>query len=108
MNLELPEPIARYLQEENGDRVDGVEHVFTADAEVRDEGRVIHGWEAIRVWKSAAKARYRYRVEPLSAERQGDVFHLRVRVSGTFPGSPVELDYTVTLAGDRIAALEIR
>jgi hypothetical protein len=30
------------------------------------------------------------------------------RVSGDFPGSPVELRYTFTLAGDKIARLEIR
>lgn len=107
MKIELPEPITRYLQAENSDHVDAIERDFTADAEVRDEGRVMRGRDAIRAWKIVAKARYRYRVELLSAQRQGDVFQLRVRVSGTFPGSPAELGYALTLDGDRIATLEI-
>ncbi|MEL1266313.1 nuclear transport factor 2 family protein [Pseudoxanthomonas putridarboris] len=108
MNVELPEPVALYLSEENADGVDCIERCFTADAEVRDEGQAIRGWEAIRAWKRSAKARYQYRVEPLSAERQGEQLRVHVRTTGNFPGSPVELDYTIVLAGDRIASLEIR
>ena len=31
-----------------------------------------------------------------------------VRLTGSFPGSPIEVTYTFVLAGDRIASLEIR
>jgi hypothetical protein len=37
----------------------------------------------------------------------GQTVKLRSRLTGTFPGSPVELDYTFTLADGKIAALEI-
>lgn len=107
--LPLPERVALYLRQENTDDAGAVEQVFAQDAEVRDEGRTIHGWEAIRAWKRSAKERYRYRVEPLSVEWRGDnALHLRVRVTGDFPGSPAELDYAITLADGRIATLEIR
>lgn len=108
MNVELPKAIALYLQAENSDDVDRIGQVFSADAEVRDEGRVIRGWEEIGAWKRAAKARYRYRIEPLHAQEHDGTWRLRVRVAGNFPGSPVELDYAIVLAGDRIASLEIR
>lgn len=106
--LPLPAPVALYLRQENTDEVGAVEQVFAPDAEVRDEGRTIRGWDAIRAWKISAKQRYRYAVEPLSAEWRGDALHLRVRVAGDFPGSPAGLDYAVTLSEGRIATLEIR
>lgn len=33
---------------------------------------------------------------------------LRSRLTGDFPGSPVELDYTFTLANDKITSLVIQ
>lgn len=106
-DLDLPERVALYFREEEGDDVDGIDECFTPDAQVRDEGALIRGRDAIRAWKRAAKARYRYRVEPLSATPTGDGLQVRARVMGDFPGSPVELDYAITLEDGRIAALEI-
>lgn len=105
--LDLPERVALYLREEGGDGVDLIGECFTADARVIDEGKTHHGWGEIRAWKRAAKARYRYRIEPLSVNRDGDVLRLRVRVEGDFAGSPIELGYAITVADGRIAVLEI-
>lgn len=107
MALDLPDSIARYLHAENSGE-DVVAEVFAPDAEVRDEREVHRGHAAIRAWKASARARYRYGVESLSAQRQGDRVALRVRVAGNFPGSPVELDYAIALADGLIATLEIR
>src|SRR5690606_4779076 len=96
-----------YLQAEDTDSVERLEEVFTADAEVRDEGQVIRGLADIGAWKRAAKARYRYRVQPLAAREQAGTWHLRVRVAGDFPGSSVELAYTIALEGGRSARLRI-
>lgn len=51
--------------------------------------------------------RYEYQVQPLSAKQQGDSVYVHVLTSGNFAGSPVELDCTFVLSGDRIASLEI-
>jgi len=107
-DLDLPERVALYFREEEGDGVDGIDECFAPDAQVRDEGELIRGRDAIRAWKRAAKSRYRYRVEPLAATRTGDSLQVRARVAGDFPGSPVELDYAITLEDGRIASLEIR
>jgi hypothetical protein len=43
----------------------------------------------------------------LSARQDGEDWIVSVRVSGTFPNSPVTLDQRFRLSGDTIAALEI-
>ena len=107
MNMELPQLVALYLQEEKPDGMDCIERCFTADAEVHDESQTMRGWSAIREWKRSARLRYEYQVKPLSAKQQGDNVYVHVLTSGNFPGSPVELDYTFVLSGDRIASMEI-
>jgi hypothetical protein len=74
---------------------------------VRDEKRTIRGLAAITAWKRESREKYRYQVEPLSATQEGDVVTLKARVSGSFPGSPVLLDYSFTLRNEMISALEI-
>lgn len=37
----------------------------------------------------------------------GDTVHLRAKVTGSFSGSPVELDYLFILANDKITSLKI-
>jgi hypothetical protein len=52
--------------------------------------------------------KYRPTVEVIDIAETDDKTIVTGRVSGGFPGSPVELRYTFTLAGDKIARLEIR
>jgi hypothetical protein len=47
-------------------------------------------------------------LEPLSASVGEKTVKLRARLTGNFPGSPVELDFTFTLANDKITSLDIR
>jgi hypothetical protein len=75
---------------------------------VHDEGRDHRGLDAIRAWKRQADAKYQYVMEPLNASVGETIVTLRARLTGNFPGSPIELSYTFTLAADQIAALEIR
>ena len=46
-------------------------------------------------------------LEPIDATTSGDVTQVRTRVSGDFPGSPVNLRYQFVLDGNKIAGLEI-
>ena len=108
MNVQLPRSIAAFFAMSNGAEVPALEQCFTEDAVVRDEKRVHEGPEAIRVWLWEAQRRFAYTVEPLDAVQQDFTLEVRARVSGNFPGSPVELDHVFRLAGDRIASLEIR
>lgn len=108
MNIQLPEPLASYFDQDDGEIPGRVDELFAADAIVVDEGRTYRGPAAIAAWKREAKAKYRYRVEPLSFSREGDTAVVRARVRGDFPGSPADLEHRFTLSQGRIASLEIR
>lgn len=81
--------------------------LFTQDASVHDENSDYRGRDAIRAWKKAAQAKYQYETEALDASSSGDTTTVHVRLSGNFPGSPVEVDFIFTLSGDKIASLVI-
>jgi ketosteroid isomerase-like protein len=109
MSLELPSPVATYLDAENAKDADMLVGCFAEDALVHDEGRDHRGRDAIRSWKREADAKYRYVMEPLDASvnEGGKGVKLRARLTGDFPGSPVELDFRFTLANEKITSLEI-
>ena len=106
MKVQLPQPIARYFAADRADP-DAVAECFTDNAVVVDESHTYTGREAIRRWKASATARYQYTSTPIASEQQGEKTVITSRLTGNFPGSPVDLRYTFRLDGDRIAALEI-
>ena len=84
-----------------------LDRCFASDARVHDENHDYHGLDAIKTWQQEAQKKYQYVAEPLEASAHEQTVKLRARLTGNFPGSPVELDYTFTLANDKIIALEI-
>jgi hypothetical protein len=107
MNLIMPPALATYFSAEDATDIDVLERCFGPNSVVRDEGRVVRGLDAIKAWRLASRAKYRYRVEPLSTSCEGATATVLARVTGSFPGSPVELTYSFGLVGDKIASLEI-
>ena len=103
----LPEPIAAYFEADrrNGD---AVARCFTTEGEVRDEGRVHAGLAAIKAWKTAAAAQFSYIAEPFALEKEDRKYIVTSRVTGDFPGSPVDLQFIFTLERGKIASLEIK
>ena len=103
---DLPGPIAAYFaaDKEGGE---AVARCFTEDAVVKDEGRTYRGHAAIRQWKEDASARYQYTCEPFACEQRDGNVVVTSRLTGTFPGSPVNLRFFFALQGDKIASLEI-
>jgi hypothetical protein len=89
------------------DRRRGVAQCFTDGAVVIDERQEYRGRTAIARWKAEASAKFRYTVDRLGAHVSGDQTTVTGRVTGDFPGSPVDLQYRFTLEGDKIARLEI-
>jgi hypothetical protein len=104
--IELPEPITRYF---NADRTDSakVASCFTDDAVVRDEEQTHTGRDAIQRWKERATAQYQYTSEPIACEDENGTTVVTSRLTGNFPGSPVDVRYFFSLVGDKIASLEI-
>ena len=108
MALNLPRPVATYLDAEKAKDADMLALCFADDALVHDEGHDYRGLDAIIAWKRQADAKYQYVLEPLDASVSEKTVKLRARLTGNFPGSPIEVDYTFTLANDRITALKIQ
>ena len=106
--MNLPPPLAAYFAAEATADTEALASCFAADAIVRDEGRTMVGLDAIEGWKRDSKAKYQYSVEPLGVSWLGATVKVPVRLTGRFPGSPIEVTYDFVLAGDKIASLEIR
>lgn len=104
--LNLPEPIAAYFEADsrNGH---AVARCFTKDGRVIDEGQTHTGPAAIEVWKGETSARYSYSTTPVKLEQKERHYIVTGRVTGDFPGSPVDLRYIFTLERGKIASLEI-
>ncbi len=99
-------PIATYFREDRRD-AEAIAQCFTENAVVKDEGRTYAGRSAIKQWKADASAKYQYVSEPFACEQQEGKTVVTSRLTGNFPGSPVDLRYFFELAGDKIASLEI-
>jgi len=108
MSVHLPDSIATFFQVSNGAEASELRYCFTDNAVVRDESHTHQGHEAIQAWLLEAKRKYAYSVEPLDVAWQGPSVKVRARVSGNFPGSPIQLEHVFQLTGDKIESLEIR
>src|SRR5207302_1597600 len=106
MKGQLPKPIARYFATDRAD-ANAVAECFTEDGVVVDENHTYTGRQAIRRWKESATTRYKYTSNPIASEEQGGKTVVTSRLTGDFPGSPVDLRYVFDLDGDRIASLKI-
>ncbi|HZM58370.1 MAG TPA: nuclear transport factor 2 family protein [Vicinamibacterales bacterium] len=104
--IDLPAPVAAYFAADTTG-AEAVAQCFTDGAVVIDERQEHRGRTAIARWKADASAKSRYSVERLGAHVPGDQTTVTGRVTGDFPGSPVDLQYHFTLEGDKIAWLEI-
>ena len=107
MTVAVPEVINTYFRAIHDDDDDAMVACFTDDAEVTDEGRTRRGADEIRAWREETASAYQYRAEAVRVERDGDRFVATTKVTGNFPGSPVEMGYAFTLHGGLIRRLDI-
>jgi ketosteroid isomerase-like protein len=107
MTIDLPAPIANYIAAENRGDAEALAQCFAENAVVRDEGGTMKGLAAIKRWKTETSKKYRHAMEPLALTRKGGRTIVTNRLTGNFPGSPIELRFVFVLEGDKIASLEI-
>ena len=105
--INLPTPIAIYVDAENSGDADALAQSFAENATVRDEGKTIEGFAAIKQWKSETRKKYQHTIEPLASVQKDGKTIVTNRLTGNFPGSPIELEFVFTLNGDKITSLEI-
>jgi ketosteroid isomerase-like protein len=108
MAVDVPTPIAIYVAAENSGDTEALAQCFAEDAVVRDEGQSIQGLAAIKQWKAETAKKYQHTIEPLASVEQDDQIIVTNRLTGNFPGSPIELEFVFTLDGEKIMSLEIR
>ena len=108
MSIQLPVPIEHYVQIVNSGTPDAVPECFAADATVHDEGQTYKGVAAIKDWMAATKKKYSHTIAPLELAEPGGKSVLKARLAGSFPGSPIAVNFSFGLAGGKIRSLEIR
>ena len=99
MSVDLPEPIVAYLAAENRHDTGALARCFTEDAVVRDEGQTFKGLADIKQWKAETKKKYQHTVEPLEAVQKDGETIVTNRLTGNFPGSPIDLKFVSRLEG---------
>jgi hypothetical protein len=107
MTISLPESIAAYFELCNGANDSRLTHCFAPDAVVLDEAQTHRGHGAIQSWLRETRKKFEYSVEPLGISQEGTRVTVAAKVSGNFPGSPVQLDHVFQLIDGKIQSLEI-
>lgn len=100
--MNLPQPLATYFAN------DVCPDCFAPEAVVRDEGKTHHGRAAIQQWQEESAKAYSATNEPFAVENKDGKWIVSSRVSGNFPGSPVNLDFAFRLVDDQIVELEVQ
>lgn len=102
--MKLPLPIAQFFEAFISHDADGVVARFADDALVADEGRKYRGAK-IKVWIDKVNTDYKPKAKVISIVRAAGTHVVTAQVSGSFPGSPIELRYHFTLKKGKITAL---
>lgn len=105
-NLPLEPSIATYFAASNARDPIAFADCFAPDAVVLDEGQELQGIEALREWLRRTTEEYDFRMEPLEAWSGSDRQIIKAHVTGTFPGSPIDLFYVFDLRDGQIVRLE--
>ncbi|MEN3941338.1 nuclear transport factor 2 family protein [Prosthecobacter sp. SYSU 5D2] len=108
MNSSTPQVLSDYFSAANDGRIDDTASCFAADALVHDENQDRLGLDAIRTWIEHTTREYQPKTDVASIEAVEDTFVAVATVSGTFPGSPIQLTYTFTVQNEKITGLSIR
>jgi hypothetical protein len=107
MSLLLPPAIALYVKLENAGDTATLSACFAPNAIVRDEDRTYEGLAAITAWKAETKQKYHHTVTPLTVAHHHGKTVLTATLTGTFPGSPVTVNFDFVLEAGKIISLEI-
>jgi SnoaL-like domain len=103
-----PDVVRRYLEAHDRRDTDVALSAFAPDAHVLDDGKEYLGLDAIRDWLARASTQFTYTRTFLDAHAEApNVWIVRNRLEGNFPGGVVDLVYRFTVVDGRIADLSI-
>jgi ketosteroid isomerase-like protein len=104
---QIPEIIETYFRASNADELEGLVSCFSPDAVVVDENETHRGAAAIKAWSVNVRKKYEFKTQVLRVVHKPRAVVVTAKLSGTFPGSPVDLDFKFTLKRNRISSLQI-
>ena len=107
MPISLVPIIQSYVEASNAHDVKSILACFADDAVVRDENATRRGKIDIERWTNETIDKYKFHFRPLSAEHCANETVVSIEVSGSFPGSPVTLDYHFSVVNEKISSLII-
>ena len=106
MHIQLTPLTNRFVESMNAQDSAAFITCFAPEAVVEDEGRTHRGTAEIKAWIEEAFAKYQPVLEVASVTEMETGAVITGPVSGSFPGSPVVLNYHLTIAQDQITALK--
>ncbi|BCA53796.1 hypothetical protein W02_09360 [Nitrospira sp. KM1] len=107
MDPQLPAIVRTYIDAKNAFDVNVALECFSDDAVVHDEQTDRRGKQDIKRWLEETINKYHDQLRPIRFTEQNDTIVLTAEISGTFDGSPVELDFHFSLQSGKILNLSI-
>ncbi|MFC7478394.1 nuclear transport factor 2 family protein [Dankookia sp. GCM10030260] len=107
MKIELPKPIANYVEANARLDVEGMLKPFAVDAVVLDNGDRHEGHAELRTLLEEAVIPVKAIFTPDTVRHESGQVVLKGPAHGDFKGSPIRFTYRFTLDNDAIKALEI-
>lgn len=105
--MKLPENIEGFIKAQNEADSTAFANYFTEHATVSDEGSSYSGREEIKGWIEEATKKYNMHTKVIDFTQTGTKGTLTVEASGTFPGSPLVMNYHLEMDGTLISSLRI-
>jgi hypothetical protein len=105
--ITLPPLLTALVAAHNAHDVTAFAACFSEDAVVRDEGQVHFGRTAIHDWFEDVSRKYAPTLHVAELTTQDGEPVLHGKVSGNFPGSPLDMDYYLAVEDREIVALKI-
>ena len=105
--MNLPKVISALVTAQNEFDSAAYANCFTETAIVRDEGKVHTGRTEIEHWIDESNEKYRSTMKPLDYQQNGTSGVLSAEVSGTFPGTPLKLQFHFEIIDGLIQSLKV-
>lgn len=99
--------IAGFVRSLNARDEETLSAQFLEHATIRDGGLEYRGATAIRHWIQTTIERYAVKLKIVAISGTGNEWLFDAVVSGTFEGSPVRLEHSLTIKDGKIANLDI-
>lgn len=105
--MNLPSVIKDLVTAQNNFDSAAYADCFSETATVHDEGHNHVGKKEIQEWIAEANAKYGATMKPLGYEENGNTAILKAEASGSFPGSPLVMQYHLQIKDGLIDSLKI-